>query len=964
MRVFVRSPLAASTTLAALFAFVPACGDDAAPSSETPEDVGAIELSLTTAPEDAACLRVTASGSRTVTRSLPLSPGLSTGFVLDRLPVGVVQIDGQAFSAPCASLSPGAVPAWVAEAPVHVQVRPTSIGQVAIRLIRNGRVSVGVDFEDPAWVSPSLAPIDIAVIGDSPYGAAQIAEFPELVQAINAHPTVSTVVHVGDIKNGSSRCDTSYFQTIAGHFAMFDDALVYTPGDNEWTDCHRANNGAYDPLERLAVLRAMFFPVPGLALGGARKLTMSQAFIDGFATFVENQLWLESSVVFATLHLVGSNNGLAPWFGDDTTGTKMDDPARRTAEVAARNAANLDWLDRTFALATGRNAAGVVLFMQADTWTGTAAAGFDATVQRLAARARTFGKPVLVVQGDTHVYRTDTPLAAGDPIHGVSEAVPHVTRIVVQGETTGEWLRLHVDPAGPTLFSWERTFREAPTPPVRINEIESSGGTPGDWVELYNAGGAAVDLAGWTLRDNDDTHLHTIPAGTTIAAGGFVVLDEASFGFGLGGADSVRLYQPGGTAPIDAHTWTAHATTTYGRCPDGSGPFLTSATVTKGGPNDCGGGMGGGAGGAGGGGGAGGAAGTGGMAGFGGVDGGAGSGGGAGAGGTNGGAGGAGGGLPSSPWPGATEVATVDETNQFTSNLSGLTYEPAGVASEPVLWAVLNSPSLVFRLVWNGSTWSSTAVDEWGTGKGLRYPDGTGNPDAEGVTKAELGTGSIYVSSERNNDASGTSRLSILRYDTATPGVSLVATHEWNLTADLPAVGANLGLEAITWVPDGHLVANGFFDERAGAVYDPAAYPGHGTGLFFVGVEGTGFIHAYALDHGTGAFARISTSASGHPGMMAIEFDRETGYLWAGCDNTCGNKLAILQLGAAIPGRLGVRRIFDRPGGLPDSNNEGIAIAPEAECLAGFKRVFWSDDSNFGGHALRQGAIPCGAFLP
>ena len=66
--------------------------------------------------------------------------------------------------------------------------------------------------------------------------------------------------------------------------------------------------------------------------------------------------------------------------------------------------------------------------MQADTWTGAAGSGFDSTVQTLADLARAFAKPVLVVQGDTHVYKTDMPLAAGDPIHGVTQPVPNLTR--------------------------------------------------------------------------------------------------------------------------------------------------------------------------------------------------------------------------------------------------------------------------------------------------------------------------------------------------------------------------------------------------------------------------------------------------------------------------------------------------------------------------------------------------------
>ena len=62
-------------------------------------------------------------------------------------------------------------------------------------------------------------------------------------------------MHLGDIKNGSSRCDDSYFAQIAAGFSSLTIPLIFTPGDNEWTDCHRANNGAYDPLERLAALR-------------------------------------------------------------------------------------------------------------------------------------------------------------------------------------------------------------------------------------------------------------------------------------------------------------------------------------------------------------------------------------------------------------------------------------------------------------------------------------------------------------------------------------------------------------------------------------------------------------------------------------------------------------------------------------------------------------------------------------
>jgi hypothetical protein len=453
-----------------------------------------------------------------------------------------------------------------------------------------------------------------------------------------------------------------------------------------------------------------------------------------------------------------------------------------------------------------------------------------------------------------------------------------------------------------------------PPPLVKINEVESSGGTPGDWTELYNAGTTPADISGFVFKDNDDTHVYTLPFGTTIPAGGFYVVEEAAQGFGLGGADSVRLFDKAG-AVVDSHTWTAHATTTYGRCPDGSGAFGTSTASSKGAANAC---------------------------------------------------------APVGPvtfdWPGANDVKTLDEAAQFTSNLSGLTYEPATSGTPAALWAVVNGPGTLLRLLKSGSVYLPDTANDWGAGKALRYPDGTGNPDSEGVTFGASLADGIYVATERNNDASTVSRLSVLRFDASASGATLTATHEWNLTATLPVVGANLGLEAITWVPDSFLVSKGFFDEAAGHTYNPSEYPNHGTGLFLVGIEGNGQIYAFALDHTSSTFTRIATFGSGNPGVMGLEFDRESNYLWASCDDTCANKSGILDIDTAAAsatlGRFYVRRQFARPTTLPDSNNEGIAIAPESECVGGLKPFFWSDDNDSGGQSLRGDSIPCGSFLP
>ena len=439
---------------------------------------------------------------------------------------------------------------------------------------------------------------------------------------------------------------------------------------------------------------------------------------------------------------------------------------------------------------------------------------------------------------------------------------------------------------------------------VRINEVESSGGTPGDWVELVNIGAAPVDVSGWIVKDNDDSHVFPIPSGTTMAADGFLALDVDPV-FGLGSADSARLFLPDGTTLVDSYSWTSHAATTYGRCPDGTGAFVTTTASTKGAANACSTGQ-----------------------------------------------------PSASPWPGGSAVATADDADTFGTNLSGLAYEASGGATPGVLWAVKNGPSTLYRLEWNGTEWTPATTDGWNAGKSLHYPGGSGDPDSEGVALTGAGpSGGVFVSTERDNSNGNVSRPEVLRFDPTGTATSLDATKEWNLTADLPAVDPNSGLEAISWIPDSFLTSHAFLDEHTGAAYDPSTYPDHGDGLFFVGLEATGTVYAYALDQSGSGFTRVATIASGFPGVMELQFDPGTSRLWAVCDDTCDGRTATLGIGA--DGKFAVTDVYERPGSMPNLNNEGFAITPQAECVGGEKPVFWSDDSDDDGHALRSGTIDC-----
>ncbi|GGS21875.1 hypothetical protein Snoj_22880 [Streptomyces nojiriensis] len=435
-------------------------------------------------------------------------------------------------------------------------------------------------------------------------------------------------------------------------------------------------------------------------------------------------------------------------------------------------------------------------------------------------------------------------------------------------------------------------------PTVRINEVESSGGSPGDWIELVNTGTTAVDISKWVVKDNDNSHAYTIAKNTSLAPGAFLALDVES-SFGLGSSDSARLFTADGSTLVDSATWTAHAATTYGRCPDGSGAFTTTTAATKGAANACG---------------------------------------------TS------GGGQPTpGPWPGDSAVTVADASNVFGENLSGLSFESAGV-----LWAVDNGPGKLYRLVPNGSAWRPDPAGGWATGKTLHYANGSGDPDAEGVVVTPDG---LFVATERDNGNGSTSLPKILRYDTSSGASSLNATAEWNLTSDLPSLPANAGPEAISWVPDSFLTAHGFRDEHTGAVYDPASYPGHGSGLFFAGVEANGTVYAYALNLSGGGYTRVAAIAAGFTGVMDLEFEAATGHLWAACDDTCQGRTSTLDIDAQ--GKFTATAVHDRPTGMPNYNNEGFAIAPQSACTAGHKPVVWSDDTNDGGHALRAGTLNC-----
>ena len=267
------------------------------------------------------------------------------------------------------------------------------------------------------------------VIGDIPYGEAEIAKFPARIQDINADRALKFVTHVGDIKNGSSVCSDEYFENIRAQFDTFEHPLVFTPGDNEWVDCHRTNNGAYNPLERLDKLRDVFFDEPGKTLGATMPVK-TQADLG----LPENVRFTQNRVAFSVLNIQGSNNSLQPWIGlGETTATPG-----QLAEVEHRTDAALAQIRKTFADAERRNDRAVVLMTQADmfdpsllaaaTANPDAMSGFREIVQAIIDETNSFDAPVYLINGDSHAFAENQPLGVV-PEPGMVPATPRLVQI-------------------------------------------------------------------------------------------------------------------------------------------------------------------------------------------------------------------------------------------------------------------------------------------------------------------------------------------------------------------------------------------------------------------------------------------------------------------------------------------------------------------------------------------------------
>jgi hypothetical protein len=301
----------------------------------------------------------------------------------------------------------------------------------------------------------------IALTGDQPYNALGKAQYPALIDDINAHHVAFSVFD-GDLKaGGDGPCtDENVYTPALTDFARFQQPMIWVPGDNDWTDCwgrYGPGTGGQDPIERLDHERQLFASTDYSL--GQRKIRLTRQSSEGgpYAKYVENIRWRLGPVVYIGANVQGSNDNY-PYAGVDGESRPQAEIDRQRAEEVARKAAVLHWLDEGFAYAKKVHAKGVMVVWQADlnfnneqhladtrSWDA-----FPDYASKLAELTLGFAGQVALVHGDSHYFKLDKPLNA--PSGGV---LANFTRVETFGARNDHWVSATVDPENPNVFVFD-----------------------------------------------------------------------------------------------------------------------------------------------------------------------------------------------------------------------------------------------------------------------------------------------------------------------------------------------------------------------------------------------------------------------------------------------------------------------------------------------------------------------------
>lgn len=311
---------------------------------------------------------------------------------------------------------------------------------------------------------------EFMVVGDTAYTEKSVPTYQALVDKINkADPDF--VLHVGDTL-GYQDCSDKTYDAIDTFFSRFEPPLIYTPGDNEWTDCQ--HEGYYDAhqrsdwkeisdykLGRLAELRKRYFSTEESL--GQNKLKLKRQSDHGkamYEKFAENTYWIHNNILFATVHIVGTSDSFHPYMPGLTN------------ESVERRGANYSWIIKLIDIAEIEGVSAIViaghaeLFGRVDRlsydvkYSGTHIRGgnhgpYIGYVHALSVLSSQFEKPILYVHGDHHRFVVDRPMLMNRHTNDIDKyEYDNVWRLQTFGDPDAKAVRVTVDPESPSVFSF------------------------------------------------------------------------------------------------------------------------------------------------------------------------------------------------------------------------------------------------------------------------------------------------------------------------------------------------------------------------------------------------------------------------------------------------------------------------------------------------------------------------------
>jgi hypothetical protein len=309
-------------------------------------------------------------------------------------------------------------------------------------------------------MASQAASFSFGMWGDMPYQkAGDAAKMPAILNSLNS-AKIDFSIFMGDIKDGSSKCTDDVFTDAIKLFDGMSHPVVYIPGDNEWTDCHRLNNGGYDSQERLAHLRKVMFTKP--VSFGPKAIAMESA-KDQDSMYIENKRFSKNNVVFVTLNIPGSNNNKILDEKDckNKSARTSLQCEQGNAEYAARDIANINWMKSSFQKAKEQNARGILLAFQGDPGfdlpetedtdesKAPSVSGYQAFLLAVVKETENYKGQVLLVHGDTHFFKVDKPL------YSPSKVLPNLTRLQTFGSPNLHWVKVTVDDKRESVFDIE-----------------------------------------------------------------------------------------------------------------------------------------------------------------------------------------------------------------------------------------------------------------------------------------------------------------------------------------------------------------------------------------------------------------------------------------------------------------------------------------------------------------------------